>query len=168
MILVTALSRILPHPVNVTPITAMALFSGAYFSNKGTAFIIPWLAMLLSDCVIGFHSQLVMVYLSFAVTVCIGFALRSQKRIFPICFATLASSTLFFLITNFGVWFFDQLYPKTFNGLWACYTAAIPFFRNSLLGDFFYGAVLFGTFALAEKSFPHLRKEPNVAVEQGL
>ena len=158
MILTAALSRVLPHPPNFTPLTAIALFGGAYFSDKRMAFLIPLAAMLLSDLVIGFHSQLIMVYLCFMITVCIGFSLRSRKKLFPIGLATAASSIIFFLVTNFGVWLFDQLYPKTLNGLWTCYVAAIPFFRNTLLGDLFYVGILFGTFALAEKTVPPLRE----------
>ena len=63
----------------------------------------------------------------------------------------MAASTLFFVITNFGVWAFDGLYPRTFEGLVVCYIAAIPFFGNTLAGSLFYTAVLFGGFALAER-----------------
>jgi hypothetical protein len=69
----------------------------------------------------------------------------------------LASSVLFFVLTNFGVWAFDALYPKTLEGLMACYVAAIPFFRNTLLGDLSYTVVLFGGFALLERRIPVLR-----------
>jgi hypothetical protein len=166
MILVAALSRILPHPANATPITAMALFGGTYFSNRGTAFAIPLIAMFLSDLVIGFHTQLILVYLCFMITVCIGFSLRSRKKLFPIGLATAASSIIFFLVTNFGVWLFDQLYPKTMNGLWTCYAAAVPFFRNTFFGDLFYVGILVGSFSLAEKIVPPLREASPLASKE--
>jgi hypothetical protein len=162
MVLIAALSRLFPHPANVTPLTAMALFGGAYFSDKWMAFLIPLAAMLLSDFVIGFHSQLMLVYVCFMIIVCIGFSLRSKKKLLPIGLAALTSSIIFFLVTNFGVWLLEQLYPKTLNGLWTCYIAAIPFFRNTLLGDLFYVGILFGTFALAEKTVPSLREDTSI------
>ena len=64
--------------------------------------------------------------------------------------AGLAASILFFVVTNFGVWALDSLYPRTLEGLVICYVAAIPFFANTLAGTLFYTAVLFGGFALAD------------------
>ena len=72
--------------------------------------------------------------------------------------AALASAVLFFVVTNFGVWATSGMYPPTFAGLQACYVAALPFFQNSLAGDLFFAAVLFGGFALAERSLPALRE----------
>lgn len=63
----------------------------------------------------------------------------------------MASSVLFFVVTNFGVWAFDGLYPRTLEGLVVCYVAAIPFFANTLAGTLFYALLLFGGFALAER-----------------
>jgi hypothetical protein len=76
----------------------------------------------------------------------------------PIAGAALASSIIFFVLTNFGVWAFGSWYPKTWEGLVACYVAAIPFFHNTLLGDAFYVSVLFGGLAFAEKRWPVLRE----------
>ena len=144
----------------------MALLGGACFGKKWLAFVLPLGALLLSDCVLGFHSGMPFVYAAFAVTVCLGFWLRGQRRVIPILTAALASSVLFFGITNFGVWIMGDMYLKTPEGLAACYAAAIPFFRNELLGTPFYTAVLFGGFALVERSFPMLQTRP-AAVSQG-
>jgi hypothetical protein len=142
----------------MAPITAIALFGGAYFSDKRLAFFVPLAAMFLSDLGLGFYAHMEIVYLSFALIVCIGLILQRHRTAPYIAGATLLSSTLFFLITNFGVWAFGPLYPKTLGGLAACYTAAIPFFQNTLLGDFFYVGVLFGGFWLLEQRFSALRE----------
>ncbi|NBO19277.1 MAG: hypothetical protein EBV03_08655, partial [Proteobacteria bacterium] len=63
VILTAALSRLLPHPENVAPIAAIALFAGAKFERKSLAFALPLLPMLLSDMVLGHPSKLA--YLSF-------------------------------------------------------------------------------------------------------
>ncbi len=157
IIFLAAASRLIPHPPNFAPIAAMALFGGAYFSDKRLAFFVPLAAMFLSDLVLGLHGLMPVVYGSFAMIVGIGLWLRTRRTALPIAGAALTSSILFFVLTNFGVWAFSSIYPKTMAGLLACYAAAIPFFQNTLLGDAVYSTILFGGFALAERGFPALR-----------
>ena len=158
MVLAAALSRIIPHPPNLTSISAIALFDGAYFSDRRLAFLVPLTALFLSDLIFGLYSHMEVVYLSFALIVCIGLWLQKRRSAIHIAGAALASSVLFFLLTNFGVWAFESLYPKTIEGLIACYVAAIPFFQNTIQGDLSFTAVLFGGFALLERSFSRLRE----------
>ncbi len=158
LIFAAALSRLLPHPPNVAPITALALFGGVYF-GKRLAFVIPLLAMLVSDLIIGVHGEMAWVYASFAAIVCIGFWLRGHQGVLTTIGASAAGSVLFFIVTNFGMWATpDGLDPHTRAGLGACYAAAIPFFRNTLLGDLAYTGVLFGIFELAKRSLPGLKE----------
>lgn len=157
LILAAGLIRVLPHPPNFAPIAAMALFAGAYVANVRLAFLIPLAAMLLSDLILGFHAGIVLVYVCMGVTVAIGMQLRNRLRAVPIGIAALGSSVLFFIVTNFGVWVTQGMYPMSVEGLVACYVAAIPFFQNSLLGNAFYTVVLFGGFALVSHYAPRLR-----------
>jgi hypothetical protein len=147
IIVAAAMSRLLPHPYNFTPIAAMALTGGVYF-NKRLAFIIPLGALFLSDLFIGFHNTILFVYGSFIITGFIGLWLKSHKKVLPIFGATLFSSILFFIITNFGVWITGGgwFYPRTWQGFIECYTLAVPFFRNTVAGDLVYTGVLFGLF----------------------
>jgi len=163
MILAAAASRLIPHPPNFTPIAAIALFGGAQFSNKRAAFLVPLAGLFLSDLVFGFYAITPVVYGSFALTVCLGFGVRQRRPVQRITFAAVASAILFFVLTNFGVWAIDNLYPKTAAGLVDCYVAAIPFFQNMLLANVLYSALLFGGFALAENCFVRLR-EPAAGV----
>lgn len=157
IVLAAAVSRLLPHPANVAPITAIALFGGAMFERKWMAFVIPLAAMLISDLIIGFYAQMWVTYLTFALIVCIGFALRGHVRPLPVIGAALGSSILFFLVTNCALWLPYDLYPKTMGGVVDGYIAALPFFRNTLLGDLFYTGLLFGGFTLAERKYTRLR-----------
>ena len=159
LILGAAISRLLPHPPNVTPLGALALFAGAYVTDKRLAVVIPLAAMALSDAIIGFHVLLPVVYLCVAATVWIGFGLRSGVKIVGLAARVLAGSILFFIVTNFGVWAMGTMYPHSFAGLVSCYVAAIPFFRNSLLGDVGFAALLFGSFVLAGRMVPAIREE---------
>ena len=163
LILAAGLIRVLPHPPNFAPIAAMALFAGAYVASARLAFLIPLAAMLLSDLVLGLHAGIVLVYVCMGVTVAIGMQLRKRLRVMPIALAALVSSVLFFVVTNFGVWATQGMYPMNVEGLVACYVAAIPFFQNSLLGNAFYTAVLFGGFGLIAHYKPRLRGNTTIA-----
>jgi hypothetical protein len=157
MIFLAALSRIVPHPWNFAPITAMALFAGSHFLNKRRAFGVPLAALLVSDVLLGFYSTMFSTYLAFALIVLLGFWIGEKRSLARIAGATLAGSAVFFVVTNFAVWMLSGMYPRTLDGFVSCYTLAVPFFRNTLLGDAFYSAVLFGSFAWAERTVPALR-----------
>ncbi|HEX7758635.1 MAG TPA: DUF6580 family putative transport protein [Caulobacteraceae bacterium] len=158
MVLSAAATRLVPHPWNLTSIAAVALFGGAYFQDRRLAFAVPLGALLVSDLVLGLYAGMAEVYLSFAPIVGIGLWLRSHRQPVVILGAALASSVLFFGLTNLGVWAFGHLYPASWTGLVDCYVAALPFFRNSLEGDLLYTLVLFGGFALLERRFAALRE----------
>jgi hypothetical protein len=159
-ILAAAALRLVPHPPNFTPIGAMALFSGAYLGRRGAvALVAPLGALFLSDLVLGFYRGMPIVYFSVALVVIIGWL--ALRRVSPIRVggAAIASSVLFFVLTNFGTWLSSGFYPLTLAGLEACYVAAIPFFQNTVAGDLFYAAILFGGFALLERTVPALRSQ---------
>jgi hypothetical protein len=149
--------RLIPHPPNFSPIDAMALFSGAYLARRWVAFVAPLAALLLSDVVLGFYHGMATVYATVALIVMIGWWVSSRRSAVRIGAAAVASSVLFFVITNFGMWLFSGFYPVTYAGLVACYTAAIPFFQNTIAGDLFYTVLLFGGFRIAETMLPGLR-----------
>jgi hypothetical protein len=153
VIVLAALSRLIPHPVNFAPITAIALFGGMYF-DKRIAPVLPLAALIISDYFLGFYDGVVWVYGSFLISVGVGLWLKPRKRVPMVVGATIASSILFFIISNFGVWISGMLYPRTFSGLVECYALALPFFRNTLAGDLFYVAVMFGVFEIALTYLP--------------
>jgi hypothetical protein len=159
MVGVAAAMRLIPHPPNFTPIEAMALFGGTYLVDKRSAFAVPLLAMYLSDLLLGPDATMPFIYGSIALTVALGFWVRRSDSPHRIGLAALASSIVFFVVSNFGVWFQGGLYPRTLEGLTACYVAAIPFFRNTLAGNALYTILLFGGFALIQRCYPALREE---------
>jgi hypothetical protein len=157
MIVGAAMLRLLPHPWNMTPVAALSLFAGAKLGDKRAAFLIPLSAVFISDLALGFYSFWPLVYLAHASVVFIGMWLRKRSDVFSLLPAALAGSLSFFFISNLAHYFSSGLYPLTSEGLIQCYLAAIPFFRNALIGDLFFSAVLFGGFRLAEIRFPVLR-----------
>jgi len=156
MIAMAAIARVMPHPWNVSPVAAMALFGGAEFDNRIAAFGVPLLAMFTSDIILGFSSQTPLIYLCFALIVLIGFWIKKDISVGRIALGSAASSVLFFAGTNFGTWASESIYPKTLQGLTMCYEAGLPFFQNTFLGDLGYTAILFGAFYLASRAFPVL------------
>jgi len=131
IIIIAILSRLIPHPPNFTPVTAVALFSIINFKNKYIAISIPIICLFVSDLILGISLINLFVYFSFILISGIGylFGKINLKSI-------LLSSLIFFFVTNFGVWLIG--YPKTLEGFIACYIAAIPFFGWTVAGDLFY------------------------------
>lgn len=143
-------SRLVPHPANFAPIAALALFGGAILPRKW-ALVLPLGAMIISDLIIGLHPLIFFTWGSFMF---IAFMSNKYlKKINPLTVgaASLSASIFFFVVSNFGVWLEGRLYSYTIEGLISCYYNAIPFFRNTLLGDLFYSTVLFGAYAIALK-----------------
>ncbi len=140
-------ARFLPHPANFAPIGAIAIFSGLYLPKKW-ALILPLAAMFFSDLFIGFYAWPIMlsVYASLIVMGLLGLAMRKNKKLSTVLGGTILGSIIFYLATNGAVWAFGSLYPHTAAGLMQSYYMAIPFFRNSLLGDLFYTGALVGAY----------------------
>lgn len=140
-------SRLLPHLWNFAPIAAIALFSGVYLGRR-YALILPPVAMLIGDLFIGFYSLplMVAVYGSYVFIGLIGVWIKKYKSLETVVAASITASVLFFLVTNFVVWQFSPWYAKSISGLIQTFTMALPFFRNTLMGDLFYVSVLFGAY----------------------
>jgi hypothetical protein len=158
MILAAAFTRLIPHPPNFTAVGAIALFGGTYFSEKKFAFIVPMVAMLLSDMILGFHNGMLSVYVSFVIIVGIGIMLSQKIKLKNVVAASLVSSAVFFILTNFQMWIQSPLYAKNVVGLISCYVAAIPFFHHTVISDLSFVGVLFGLFAAIQFKFPSFVK----------
>lgn len=151
LILLGAVSRLFPHPANFAPIAAIALFGGLYLPRK-FAIVIPLFALFISDLVIGFYDWKIMliVYASFALSGFIGLKVREVKNFSTILLATTLGAIIFYLTTNTAVWLFGTMYPHTASGLMQSFVLAIPFFKNSLLGDLFYTGILVGAMEIMQ------------------
>lgn len=172
IILLAAFSRLIPHLPNLSPIGALSLFGAAHFSKKWQVFIIPLMATWLSDLVINnaiykqyypeftwFYQGFYWQYGSYILIALAGIFIFSKISPQRIVAGVITSSFIFFLISNYGVWMGSKLYPQNLTGLLACYTAGLPFFKSTLLGDLLYSTVLFGTYAFAQKQFSILRHD---------
>lgn len=162
LVVLAAASRLLPHPPNMACVGAVGVFAGCYLRGR-VAPLIPLSAMLLSDLVghwlelpgMGLYSPVAMacVYLGFAAAAYLGRLLQNDRGPLRIAAAATGGSVIFFLLSNFGAWA-SGMYPMTVDGLIACYTAALPFFRYTLGGDLLYAGLLFGAFEAARVTIP--------------
>src|ERR1700756_3753533 len=157
LIVLCALLRVVPHPWNLTPVGAMALFSGAMFRKRWIAFLLPLAGLFAGDLFAGFYKLMLVVYASFAISVAIGSWLAENRTVTRIGGAVLLGALQFFVVTNFAMWAAGGYYPKTAEGLATGFAAAVPFFWNTLAGDALFACVLFGGLALAEKMVPAIR-----------
>lgn len=149
VVLAAVLARLLPHPYGFTPIPALALFGGVYI-NKRFAFIVPLTVMAITDFFLGYSQSTPYVYASLVFTGFLGYFLRTRKTVQNVLVASITSSVIFFLITNFNYWLPHGLYPKTFEGQLQAYLMGLPFFRNMLLGDLFFTGLFFGSYELVK------------------
>lgn len=162
IIFVAAITRLLPHPPNFTPIAGMALLGSAYFDKKYLAFLVPMLALFVSNLVLNnvlyaqyydgfvwFSPQTLWVFGSIALISLLGINLLKKVNTKNVIIGAVSASLLFFAITNFGSWLSDPMYTKDLSGLVASYINGLPFLRNTLFGDLFYSGVLFGIYHFA-------------------
>lgn len=161
LIVIGAVLRLAPHLPNVAPVSALALFGGVYLGRR-LSLIVPLGIMILSDVLLslpalrsllpwgvtgaGWHHLVWATWGSFALVGLIGWWVRRRKTVSRILLGSLAGSILFYLITNWAVWAYGTMYPADWPGLIQSYTQALPFFRNSLLGDLGYTALFFGVY----------------------
>ena len=141
-------SRLVVHTPQFTAILAVAMFGGMYLGQR-QALIVPVALMIITDIVLGFHDTMFFTWGSMLIVSAVGLWLKERKSFGTVLAGSIVSSGIFFVVTNFGVWAVGGLYPGTAEGLWQCYVAAIPFFRQTLLGDLVYVAALFSLFAFA-------------------
>ena len=137
--------RLAPHAPNFTPVAASALFAGAVLRSRPLALAVPLAAMFVSDLVLGFHDWVVtgVVYAALALPALLGMWARARSTVLLAPLA-LGSSLFFFTSTNFAVWVSSGMYAHDLDGLIRCYVAALPFLQNTVVGDMFWTALLFG------------------------
>ena len=164
LIIVAALTRIVPHSYNFTPLAGMALVGSAYFNRKILAFAVPILALYLSDFILNntvYSSYypgnsgwifvtdfMIFTYGAMFLTVLLGMNMLRKVSGTRILGAAVLSSIIFFLVTNFGVWMSSPMYPKTIAGLGASYAAGLPFFQGTLLSNVIFTPVIFYAYQL--------------------
>jgi len=147
-----------------SPVIAIALFSGFIIKEKDMSFLLPLLALFISDAVIqllykeglfpyaGFYGGQWKNYLLLITLTLIGWGLKGRNYK-TLGIGAIVAPTVYFLVSNFMVWqaASETWYSKDFSGLMKCYTAALPFFRNSLIATFIFLPVILLLYNLMTK-----------------
>ena len=137
-------------------------------SNKFLAFIVPLVGFWLSDLFMNnyiyagyfanftvFNSGMIWTYGAIVLVALMGSSFLNKISAGKVVLASLSGSTIFYLISNFGVWALSPMYAKTLTGLVQCYSLALPFYGTSLMGDLVYSALLFGAYHLVFSKTPN-------------
>ncbi len=151
LVVLLALSRLIPHSPNFTPVLGMAVFSGAIFSKRFIAYLVPLAAMLLSDIYLGFHASMPIIYFSLAVCVLIGTFIEARVSILNSFLSISLGVLVFFLITNFAVWYGSGMYESSISGLMTCYFMGLPFVQNTFISSILYGMGAFLIYDIVNK-----------------
>ena len=151
IIALLALSRVIPHPPNFTPVLGMAVFSGAIISKRLIAYLIPLMAMLISDLYLGFYASMPVIYFALAICVLIGTFIESKVSILNSLLGISMGVLVFFLITNFAVWYGSTMYEPSFSGLMTCYFMGLPFVQNTFISSIIYGMGAFLIYNIINK-----------------
>src|SRR5205085_5651498 len=141
---------------NFAPLAAITLCCGAYLPQR-YKFALPLAMLLVSDLLLNttyhaalFDPQILCRYLALALIGLIGFALRKNASLKTMLPASVASSVIFYGVTNIFSWLTDPGYVKNFAGLIQALTVGLAqygatpswmFFRNSLLSDLAFTAI---------------------------
>jgi hypothetical protein len=167
MLVILSLTRLMPHPVNFSPMAAIALFAGAFIPVSSMRYLVVFVIAIMSDLLVNsilygyndlsypFQSGPIVIYGTYLLITWIGSTTRSIS-LKSIGIRSISASAIFFLTSNFMVWLEGSMYPQTISGLGACYLAAVPFIQNSVAGDLFFSATIFGIHHFAQQKYPLL------------
>jgi hypothetical protein len=148
MVVLAAFSRLIPHPPNFTAVTAMALMAGVAFTELSLALLVPFLSLLITDLILGFHPTILPVYFAFFAVTIFARKFLKGKSIATVTLTGALAGLWFWLVSNFAVWALMDFYSKDGKGLLACFVSAIPFLETQVLGDLFFTAVMFSFYSL--------------------
>jgi len=166
LILIVTLFRLFPHPANFTPVLAMFIFGAAFFKNKIHAFLIVILSMFFSDLLVNniiygqyfdgfvfFYKGMFWTYLSLVLAAVAVFPVVKKFALKNIVIGSVISPIVFFILSNFGVWMFGNMYPHSFEGMMTCFIVALPFFKNTLASTLIYSTIMYGIVYYYDKNF---------------
>jgi hypothetical protein len=160
------------YPWNFSPMTAFCLFGAAYYARMRFAFLLPVAVWFAGDLGIwalsgkvewAFHDNMVTVYVGILVIIALGTWLRGMQSLSAVCLTGLVGESIYFLITNFGVWYFSTQYTKDLAGLEQCYLLALPFFKHSLISTLIFTALIFSPYILKERKALAVARESEPA-----
>jgi hypothetical protein len=145
LIILIIILRIIPHPHNFTPIISFAIMGSWLFQNQMKTIILTFIIMVTSDLILGFYENIFYVYAALLFII-LSFAKNKKYNYQNLILKGFLGSLIFFVLTNFCVWIFEDIYPKTLSGIFSCFIYAIPFFKNTLISTVMFNYIIFYIF----------------------
>lgn len=154
LFLLGVITRLLPHPPNLTAVTAIPFGASSLPASRVAAILFA--AMAISDIAIGLYDLRILasVYASLAVTLLIARFFSQSSLAYRVWGAT-AASIVFFLITNSTVWAFSPWYEKNVEGLMYSLALGLPFLRNMSIGNILYTVLISVSLEYATSRLPN-------------
>ena len=140
-----SLSRLIPHPPHFTPLIAAVIFLPYILEDKRGILMIPLAVLLITDYILGFYQQMLWVYGSIILLSSLSLIFHKKSFIRLLTLSFFAPS-IFFIITNFGVWYGSSIYSQNTTGFFQCYFNAIPFYANHLISTVLFSLVFYVCF----------------------
>ena len=142
-----AMTRLIIHAPNFTPVLALALFGGVYLKKK-QALVLPVILLAATDIILGYHQTIFFTWGCIVLIAAMGIWVKNNKNTKTIFGSSLLAAVVYYIVTNLGVWLTTGMYPMNLSGLAECYYVAIPYFRNTLISTFAYTFLLFTAYDL--------------------
>ena len=136
-------SRLITYIPNFTPTIALVIFTGYFIKNRYTVLLIILVSQGISDFYIGLHESMFFVYFSFLLIAFISPLIIKKLNLSSVITASLIGPAIFFIISNFGVWYSMNIYSNDMRGLIECYLAGVPFFDETLISTLLFSTTIY-------------------------
>ena len=157
-----------------TPIGAMGLFGGAYFTKQWKAVLFSLLTLFVSDLIIQsfvfdgkygiMYSGWYWIYGIFILITFIGKWIIKNVTVKNVLFAGITAVLTHWMLADFTVWAGGgtdlrtmQPLSRDWSGLLQCYVQGFPFMKNFLMGTLIYSGIMFGAFEWMKSRYTTLQ-----------
>ena len=145
------LSRMITDIPNFTATIALVIFTGYLIQNRLLSILIVLTSQVVSDLYLGIYSSMIFVYAAYASIVLLSPIIMNKINTKSVVLSSIISPSIFFIISNFGVWLTGSIYTFNLSGLITCYIAGIPFFDESLISTVLFALTIFSIMKLIKK-----------------
>ena len=137
ILIVLSASRFVPHPPNFTSLIALSFYVPAILGIRFIPYLI--ISFVITDLIIGYHNT---THWTWGSVLLIGLCSQLFIKSFLLrIIGVISGATIFYLVTNFGVWT-TGFYGFTYEGLITSYVLAIPFYAYSLISTLLFSLVI--------------------------
>ena len=145
------LSRMITDIPNFTATIALVIFTGYLIQNRLLSILVILTSQVASDLYLGIYSSMIFVYAAYISIALLSPIIMNKMNTKSVVLSSIISPSIFFIISNFGVWLTGSMYTFNLSGLITCYIAGIPFFDESLISTVLFALTIFSIMKLVTK-----------------